>query len=609
MREPRAASKRKRYEHGKLVIIEGPDGVGKTAIATEIARRLKERGQACEIVAFPGNKLGTLGKLIYEIHHNPTQYGIDHLSPAAAQALHVAAHLDSIEQAILPILSTGRHVVLDRFWWSMWVYGLVSGVRKHTLRRMVDLERSEWRGVEAFGVFLIRRNEPIERDEPKERWLMLCHEYEVLAQRERTTHPVFLVDNNGTLNETVGSIITALSRLTPDLRSGEVGPTEEPAHQLKLLESMQVPDVPYVFSHRPPVKRSVVFDTYWRFAAERQNIFFVRLARAPHPWTEDSILQTYKFTNAYRASDRVSQYLIRHVIYRDDLPSSDVDIFFRIILFKLFNKIETWQLLEREIGPLVHSSYSFERYDAILTKAMASGHAVYSGAYIMPSGGKLLGHSVKHRNHLSLLEMMISNELHKKLRDAKTMQQGFRFLREYPTVGDFLAYQFITDLNYSELTNFGEMEFVMPGPGALDGIRKCFVDLGGLNESEIIKLMAESQESELARLGLEFRSLWGRPLQLIDCQNLFCEVDKYARVRHPEISGLSGRLRIKQKYKEHLRPINYWYPPKWQLNDLVEVTVRTAAVTTRTQQSNKVGPVISSDSPINSPLIYPTKSE
>ena len=573
----RAASKRSRHEQGKLVVIEGPDGVGKTAIATEVSRKIIEVGHSCEQVAFPGNKVGTLGKLIYGIHHSPSQYGINDLTPTAAQALHVAAHLDSIEQTILPILRTGRHVVLDRFWWSMWVYGLVSGVRKNTLRRMVDLERSQWRGVSPFGLFLIRRNEPIDRDESRENWLRLCREYDVLAHREVSNHPVFFVENNKTLDDAVTSVIASLSRLTPQLRSAEGRGTEKPAHQLNLLKSTQVPR--YVFSHSGPVKPSTVFDTYWRFAAERQNIFFRRLEGSPHPWTEDSILNNYKFTNAYRASDRVSQFLIRHVIYRNDLPSSDIDVFFRIILFKLFNKIETWQLLEHEIGPPTYSSYSFKRYDAVLTKALASGQAVYSAAYIMPSGGKRFGHSVKHRNHLRLIELMIANELHKKLRDTQSMQHGFQLLREYPTVGNFLAYQFITDLNYSELTNFGEMEFVMPGPGALDGIRKCFIDLGGLTESEIIKFMAENQESEFARLGLNFRSLWGRSLQLIDCQNLFCEVDKYARVRHPEISGLSGRLRIKQKYREHPKPIDYWYPPKWQLNDLLEVNRHIHAVT------------------------------
>lgn len=332
-----------------------------------------------------------------------------------------------------------------------------------------------------------------------------------------------------------------------------------------------------IVSHILPAKPTVVFNTYWRFAAERQKIFFKKLENASIPWTDDPILSTYKFTNAYRASDRVSQYIIRHVIYQNNLPSSPNEVFFRIILFKIFNKIETWQLLENKLGSIIYAEYSFERYDQVLTDAIESGQTIYSAAYIMPSGGTSFGHTAKHRNHLKLIEMMMANDLPKKLADAKNMHQGFDLLREYPTIGDFLAYQFITDVNYSEITNFSEMEFVIPGPGALDGIRKCFADLGGLNEPEIIKFMADIQESEFERLGLNFQPLWGRKLQLIDCQNLFCEVDKYARMKHPDISGISGRIRIKQRYSGKEQPVDYWYPPKWGINQAIEEYKTTKA--------------------------------
>ena len=56
----------------------------------------------------------------------------------------------------------------------------------------------------------------------------------------------------------------------------------------------------------------------------------------------------------------------------------------------------------------------------------------------------------------------------------------------YPTIGDFLAYQFITDINYSEITHFNEMDFVVPVPAHDAG--ECFVDPGGLNEPELIRL-------------------------------------------------------------------------------------------------------------------------
>jgi hypothetical protein len=331
---------------------------------------------------------------------------------------------------------------------------------------------------------------------------------------------------------------------------------------VKVMES-----APYIFTRLSPAKVTPVFDTYWRFAVERQRVFFSRINSQHGPWTNDPILSTHKFTNAYRASDRVSQYLIKNVIYRGDLPNSAEEMFFRIILFKLFNKIETWELFEKDFGEVTFENYTFEKYDAVLSNARSKGERVYSAAYIMPPGSKSFGRSSKHQNHLLLLEKMIEERVPDRLAQMPTMQDGFDCLKSFPTIGDFLAYQFVTDLNYSNLTNFSEMDFVIPGPGARDGIRKCFSDLGGLSEPEIIRLMADRQEEEFERLGLSFLSLWGRQLQLIDCQNLFCEVDKYARVAHPEISGISGRTRIKQKFTPNRLPIEYFYPPKWAIND------------------------------------------
>jgi hypothetical protein len=187
----------------------------------------------------------------------------------------------------------------------------------------------------------------------------------------------------------------------------------------------------------------------------------------------------------------------------------------------------------------------------------------------MPSGGPSSVSERKHQMHLRLLEEMMRDELPRRLENVKSMKMAFELLRSYQTIGDFLAYQFVTDLNYSTLLNFSEMDFVVPGPGARDGIRKCFQDLGGLNESEIIRIIADRQHLEFEQRGLCFQSLWGRPLQLIDCQNLFCEVDKYARIRHPEISGITGRTRIKQRYKNNPKKFSVWYPPKWGLNEKI----------------------------------------
>lgn len=313
-----------------------------------------------------------------------------------------------------------------------------------------------------------------------------------------------------------------------------------------------------------PLKPTFVFSTYWNFAVERQEIYMRRVRGEGMPWSRDPVLNAHKFTNAYRAADRVSQYLIRHVIGDDQRCTSDT--FFRILVFKLFNRIGTWELLVDYFGDPRVEEFDVDRYDRVLTEAFDRGGRLYSAAYIMPSGGKS-GFSRKHTMHLHLLKRMLSEDLPSRIAESGSMEQAFRLLRACPTIGDFLAYQFVTDLNYSRFINFEEDEFVMPGPGAKGGLEKCFSDLGGLTESEAIRMVTERQEDCLGSLGLRFPTLWGRPLQLIDCQNLFCEVNKYARVVHPEVVEKAGRTRIKQKLRPQGQLPQPLFPDKWGIND------------------------------------------
>ncbi len=329
---------------------------------------------------------------------------------------------------------------------------------------------------------------------------------------------------------------------------------------------------PLAFIKKRRPAPSVVFDTYWRFAAERQAIFQKRIRGESGPWTNDPVLQQYKFTNAYRASDRVSQYLIKDVIYDGDYSAEDT--IFRILLFKIFNKIETWELLRNGIGEeITLRNFSVPGFSRLLEAEKAHKGTIYSPAYIMPSGATTKGAKSrsKHRFHLELLKSLDKSGFYRTLYHVKSMKEGYELLLSLPSIGPFLAYQYITDLNYSEHFDFSEQEFVIPGPGARDGIRKCFEDYGDFSETDIIKIMSDEQNEHFCRLGLSFKSLWGRPLQLIDCQNLFCEVDKYARVTHPEMSGRSGRSHIKQKFFPQSTLLSLpWYPPKWGINQNME---------------------------------------
>lgn len=319
---------------------------------------------------------------------------------------------------------------------------------------------------------------------------------------------------------------------------------------------------------------TAVYDLYWKFAVERQAIFFRRLRGQSAPWSDDTIFQKHKFTNAYRASDRASQFLIQKVIYNPMYSSAPSEIVFRILIFKLFNKIETWRTLETALGRLSWQSFSIGRYAKVLTREIASGHRIYSPAYIMPPVS-LSSSGVKHDGHLQLVDMIMRSDFVSRVEQSRSLDEVFLLLKAFPSLGDFLAFQLTIDINYSEVIDHDEADFVVAGPGARDGLAKTFEGAVNFDAVDLIRLMMDRQESEFERLGLSFQSLWGRRLQLIDCQNLFCEISKYTRVSHPEITGVSGRTRIKQMFRPSDRPVQPWYPPKWKINAAIETFAAT----------------------------------
>jgi hypothetical protein len=310
-----------------------------------------------------------------------------------------------------------------------------------------------------------------------------------------------------------------------------------------------------------PVPRRELEDAYWYFAAERQQIFAKRVRGDPPPWTQDPVLGEYKFCNAYRASDRVSQYLIRSVIY-DGVDRSPEDVLLRIVLFRLFSRETTWSAIEEKTGGLSVSSFDPTKLARFLDR-LRQKQAIYTSAFIL-CANPAYGRPGKHRNHLALVEHMLRSGLPRRVAKARSLEDIYNDLLEYPLIGPFMAYQLAIDLNYSELIDFSENDFTVPGPGAVRGLRKVFSDFGKYSPAELIMRMVDHQDAAFAARGLEFEGLFGRPLQAIDCQNLFCEVDKYARVTFPELK--SNRVRIKTRFRQTAPTLEPFYPPKWGLD-------------------------------------------
>lgn len=338
------------------------------------------------------------------------------------------------------------------------------------------------------------------------------------------------------------------------------------------------------FVRRTQPRATEVFDSYWRFASDRHQVFLRRLHGAAAPWTRDPVLQSFKFTNAFRALDRTSQYLLSDIIYdRERGPS---DTLFRILLFKVFNRVETWELIKQSLGDVSIQAFRADACSEVLDRAMDAGTRIYSAAYIMPSGPVSIRQARKHHMHLALLKQLTLTHFFDRIVAAPSLARAYSLLREVPGFGPFLAFQYAIDCNYSSHLPFSEMDFVVAGPGARDGIRKCFADMGDYSEDDLIRWAADRQEKEFAVRGLSPATLWGRPLQLVDCQNLFCEVDKYARAAHPELAGISGRTRIKQRYVDTGRRLSVFLPPKWK----VKIPRSALPATGEGRRESRLGP-------------------
>jgi hypothetical protein len=227
---------------------------------------------------------------------------------------------------------------------------------------------------------------------------------------------------------------------------------------------------------------------------------------------------------------------------------------------RLFSKERTWEALEAASGGVVRATLDVERLgDALAT--LRTRQPIYTAAFILaaPRG---FGYRAKHRNHLALVRHMFRPRgLGAAIGRARSLRDVYEALLEYPAIGPFLAYQIAVDLNYSAHLDFSEDDFTIPGPG---GLAKVFADSGGRSPVELIMRMVGSQEEHFERLGVEFPGLFGRRLHAIDCQSLFCETDKYARVAFPELA--SNRSRIRQQFRPSHLPLALCFPPKWGLD-------------------------------------------
>ncbi len=259
---------------------------------------------------------------------------------------------------------------------------------------------------------------------------------------------------------------------------------------------------------------------FFAWINERHRIYLNRTAGKPKPWTRDPILQRYKFTNVFRQLDRGTVWLTQHIIspHYDD-PDQSL-LLFNLVQYRMYNWIPTGEFL----GYL--TKWDAERVRVGLQARQDAGIQVFTGAHIV-RGENGIPKITSHCQVLSRVWETRQRLLHR-LIQGRTLEAGFETFREIRLIGDFLAYEFVTDLRHTRSLEDAPdtMTWANAGPGAQRGLLRLFPNLrpreGYLGAMR--HLLRESQRPGV--LGAHVP-----PLELRDIEHSLCEFDKYWRVK------------------------------------------------------------------------------
>ena len=315
------------------------------------------------------------------------------------------------------------------------------------------------------------------------------------------------------------------------------------------------------------------FKYYMYFVSERMNIFWNKLYGGSTPYSKDKIFNEYKFTNVYRVLDRSSQYLVREIINKPD-GYTNLELFWRILIYKHFNLPSTWEYLKENVGNI----RGVADFSKIIECLLKNPNNIYSNAYMMTtafvtknSRYNYLMESVPKKRFKSTLHVF-EKEIHDSgfvndLLESKTYFELITKLNSITSLSNFLSYQYAQDFNYSRIFNFDDNEFCSAGDGTIRGIHRTFDIVGKPDYNEIVKWVQANFEKLCHDHRSDFRAIPGWLPTVPDFSNCFCETDKYMRGSGIVIEGVEGQ-RIKTKYTESSDKMEFVFPEKWGIPNL-----------------------------------------
>jgi len=279
-------------------------------------------------------------------------------------------------------------------------------------------------------------------------------------------------------------------------------------------------------------------DLYFYWIHERETIRMNKeVEQKPPPWTDDSILQKFKFCQVFREDDRTTRWFRTHIRdpYRDD-----PEVLMATVIFRWFNYIETGRTLVRH-----NLHLEWDRKKAI--EEITKQDKWVTGAYIVKTPNRMdkvtgVAECISHMwgDREKLVDQILA---------TKSLEKSWNILRDYPYMGPFMAYEVITDLRHTYLLRDAEdiLTWANAGPGAMRGLNR----LAGreLDFSRRSHPWNEEMRNlwEISRERLNPNLIDLDQFEMREIEGGLCEFDKYSRILNEE-----GRTRSVYKHNKEL---------------------------------------------------------
>jgi len=256
------------------------------------------------------------------------------------------------------------------------------------------------------------------------------------------------------------------------------------------------------------------------FIKRRHAIFLKRNAGKKKPWTDDKILQRFKFCNVYRELDTVTMWIAQH--WRTPLIGNP-DLWFAMSVARWVN----WPPTLYAIG--IPVPWKKDKFIRVLRERSARHEKVWTGAYMIGTQGHAMDKNLFIAE--SVLNPLWQEREYLRPRPDDTLATFAARVIAVKNQGRFMVGQMIADAKYADnvLMECRDWHtFAVSGPGSRRGMNRVFNrDVHfHWNEDDWHRHLMMLQEAVNPSLPQGWEKLHAQ-----DLQNCLCEFDKYERVR------------------------------------------------------------------------------